>query len=1439
MKRVLSFLLLVVLLVTAIPVTATCAAETEPESEATTVALTEYDRLYVGVNGTKTENGGTLMGLYTAFGLNEAAAVVSTGKWQNKMDATGETDATVFETVSDTWTVGAKAGFGYTWVKADHSKTELKAGINLPASYADLSDFFVEASYTFHPLTDYSTANYYGAYAGIRLEYLASVNFPGYATTNVGNSHANRWILTGSKSLSHGSKNTTNNIDPTTGTVASRYVMYWENGFQVVYRANCVTVDEVKQYAAAGLTQHFYKDVNPENAVTGITDAYVTYGVGYNTGLNKVTNNYANPANLTYDQYKGMSMADTNVGHFSFFNNAPAEAYAIRVYDAVLTEAEKQHNHLIDLLAFYQVALPDNMANNPGLLDAAMASAFYATPFASDENGDSQEYDYSKIKKSLEDAISALTICTLSVTDGEDVTSVPVVSGESFTLTPPTAEEQTLIGWSMNGTVVALDATVTVTENTAVSLLSIPDMKVSEEVGVRVVIGNENGTFETPVVGMRFTADVDRAALDAAAAAGVTVLGKGMLIAPKDYVTAAGAFTAEALERYVVSHDINPERAYLDVCSEGFFEVSELAYTIAGGFGNFSEVTHEKNPLFAAVAYLELDYNSDGKQDALVYGLYEEEKAVRVTAALISLLAQTDMSDSMFEHYKEAYYSFYRYDMDGELPAVEDLVTPVSAPVISVKEGTSSEIVWDAVSSAKGYIVTVNGRDYPLQTLCSFTLPETGEYTVTVRSIGYYTEFDSVPSNSISLKYGFDEENVVLTFAAVADVHVGNANVAGKVKDIMLKTYEKYDVDAFLFAGDLTNAQNSNKAATVTQMSHFVSAVGKANAEKDLPIVWVMGNHDFPTLSLESDVSVTLNGKSYSFLAGTTPYDAALTMMADTSAQFFSEALWPVANTTVPDGFRYNKINGFSFVSVDYTHVTGDTMAWLTTQLDALVAAEPEKQIFLVSHMPSNSSSQPTALTKLMSNYPQIVYISGHTHVPFQNYSNFAERDGFVELIMGPGNHANYGVAVSAAEYCSYQMKQGVIVEVDASGQMRVKALDYSFAEEENGSVTSTLGQSYVVAEDPMVIRTAYFSAPTATARAEILYDSVVNSKSDERYFTPYFPENTKATFADFSTVGGTVSFTAAKVANAIKYYTVRLIDTTTNTPVNLYDPLAKKYAASYATPSYYIYYPTVSHTPYAHTFTLKPETDLDVTHSYTLYLQGTDDFGNCTKEYAFDFTIRGNSFVAFGNVAPKIQTVLNVDFTKEDYSGTHPRLTVKSSATDLSDVMFNFSNISLAGKAKGFGLMLATGYAYDKYGFMVAYVDDMVLIYRSGGATGTHTSTGTASFGTGHFIGAVSLDDGATSFSLQIKKESDDALNFYVNGILAGTQELLDGTCMIGGENGTSFNYTAAKIGLVVCRNAPVASGDAYTLSLGTSALTADVDRIAFTLGYIVDYSK
>ena len=547
----------------------------------------------------------------------------------------------------------------------------------------------------------------------------------------------------------------------------------------------------------------------------------------------------------------------------------------------------------------------------------------------------------------------------------------------------------------------------------------------------------------------------------------------------------------------------------------------------------------------------------------------------------------------------------------------------LSAPVIQWEKGRDVTVVWNVVEGAVAYVATVNGKDLPAQTACSLTLAEDEEYTVSVRALAADTAYDSAPSNTLNISYGFNEDAVVLTFAAISDVHVSSKRKAEKVRDIMLRLQDRYPLDAFLFAGDLVDAQTTDKFNVVPRMSFFAEGVALGNEDILLPLIWCFGNHDFPTYTLETPQEFTgaFSGTSYTFQAGTLTYDACISILEDASSDFFSTDEFPDASAAVPDGFRYNLVNGFSFFSVDYTHVNADTLAFLKAQLDALVAEEPEKQIFILSHMPQNGGSQPDGFTNLMKQYPQVVYISGHSHRTLQTYGTVVTGGGLTEFNLGPGDHGAYGISGPGSAYNSYQMKQGAVIEVDANGRMRFTGIDFSLDEKEDGSFTSTLSEQYVVAENPMEIRTIYLSAPSASTQSAVLYDSVVNNKNDVRYHEPLFPEDKTATFAWQTPSYGSVTFSTADAANVVIYYIVELKDETTGALVSLYDQQAKSYTTTLKPPADHIYYPSGDKMPDTMTLALRPESPLDVSHEYTLSVKAVDDFGVASPEWIFAVT--------------------------------------------------------------------------------------------------------------------------------------------------------------------------------------------------------------------------
>ena len=74
------------------------------------------------------------------------------------------------------------------------------------------------------------------------------------------------------------------------------------------------------------------------------------------------TANGTTAADKAKDPYVDVETPYASGTQFWLSNRRPTDFYAVRIYDKVLTEAELQHNHLIDLLYYYDITLPEEIA---------------------------------------------------------------------------------------------------------------------------------------------------------------------------------------------------------------------------------------------------------------------------------------------------------------------------------------------------------------------------------------------------------------------------------------------------------------------------------------------------------------------------------------------------------------------------------------------------------------------------------------------------------------------------------------------------------------------------------------------------------------------------------------------------------------------------------------------------------------------------------------------------------------------------------------------------------------------------------------------------------------------------------------------------------------------------------------------------------------------
>lgn len=209
----------------------------------------------------------------------------------------------------------------------------------------------------------------------------------------------------------------------------------------------------------------------------------------------------------------------------------------------------------------------------------------------------------------------------------------------------------------------------------------------------------------------------------------------------------------------------------------------------------------------------------------------------------------------------------------------------------------------------------------------------------------------------------------VLRFLVTSDVHIRNNTAALNGHEQLSLLYETayaysenhpvYNkLDGMFFIGD--NTQGGSEQ----QQTYFFNFL-KENTKEGTYALATMGNHEFKA-----------TGQNYNDPEGATAKFLEYSGYETTDTRFELGGYQFIA--FAPD--LYDKTNGVFF--------TQKKLDWLKKELDAAVAATPDKPIFVMQHQPpyqtmkgSNSkASADPGLKNVLVNYPQVIDFSGHTH---------------------------------------------------------------------------------------------------------------------------------------------------------------------------------------------------------------------------------------------------------------------------------------------------------------------------------------------------------------------------------------------------------------------------------------------------------------------------
>ncbi|MBQ9736339.1 MAG: prolyl oligopeptidase family serine peptidase [Clostridia bacterium] len=340
----------------------------------------------------------------------------------------------------------------------------------------------------------------------------------------------------------------------------------------------------------------------------------------------------------------------------------PTDFYAVRVYDRVLTDAERAENRFADILNYYGVVLPDGYMNDE-------AQVAYTKEQLASIGFETDASRYAATKASVQAAIKSV-YTNITVVIGEKETETTVL-GDKW-LSPEGIEGKILFGWKLLGendtyTTYEAGASIPVKEGDVVRAFALTKPQTMSTSSVKMM--DEDG------LGMRFTATLSKGEyLELLDAYGSENVSLGLMITPRQYVERAGVFTKEGLKAWAEGLG-SSETPYVDIPLAGVWKMEGDVLTLAGSLCNFSSVTIEKNISFAATAYINIDKDGDGTVDQTVYGDFyagacRTAKEVMETVDYLYRDTLTDKESEWLDAFL-AYYENRTYGNEGDKTVAE------------------------------------------------------------------------------------------------------------------------------------------------------------------------------------------------------------------------------------------------------------------------------------------------------------------------------------------------------------------------------------------------------------------------------------------------------------------------------------------------------------------------------------------------------------------------------------------------------------------------------------------------------------------------------------------------------------------------------------------------------------------------------------------------
>ncbi|MBO4584075.1 MAG: metallophosphoesterase, partial [Clostridia bacterium] len=366
-------------------------------------------------------------------------------------------------------------------------------------------------------------------------------------------------------------------------------------------------------------------------------------------------------------------------------------------------------------------------------------------------------------------------------------------------------------------------------------------------------------------------------------------------------------------------------------------------------------------------------------------------------------------------------------------------------------------------------------------------------------------------------KVNFDENNIVLTFGAISDIHIDGTIGSSSTNKYLnaaqkLLKYSGGRIDAVTVAGDFSNSSYNDSIPQA-----FKSINDQVFGENAIKAFFVTGNHD-------------AQGSDY----------ASLNSFYQQLACYTSE---DEAGSQHNRGNRHMVINGYHFLAVnmmDYwnsqeARFDPQDLEWLDRELAVARADAPGKQIFVYMHAQVFGTTYGSSLYTgswwgsksvydHLKDYPEVVTFAGHIHFPLEDERTIYQRDftsldtGSVQYMAIDNGYLESG-SKTTIDPDSWGVSSGLMVQIDANGNMKVTRIDFG--------------------RDAIIKQPFYVPAPDIENETHLMYYD--DYRFNEANEAPVFPKDA-AVSAAINGKNLEVNFTAANDDDMVHRYLFEIV---------------------------------------------------------------------------------------------------------------------------------------------------------------------------------------------------------------------------------------------------------------------------------------------------------